>query len=128
MNQKPIPYLFWWIFIAVAFCSLPLFAATPEEDARAQRLFGQLRCVICEGQSLSDSHASLAVQMREHVRDDIASGKRDDEILAAFVERYGEDVLMSPPFSGSGLVVWCLPVILLLIGGGVLWRQTRRGA
>lgn len=128
MNQKPIPYFFWWLFIAVAFCALPLLAATPEQDARAQRLFGQLRCVICEGQSLADSHASLAIQMREHVRDDIAAGKSDDEILATFVERYGNDVLMAPPFSGGGLVVWFLPAILLAIGGGVLWRQVRRAS
>ena len=133
MSNKPVPYLFWWILIAVAFCALPLFAATiepplkdPAQEARALHLFDELRCVVCAGQSLADSDTALAGQMRTHVRNMVRSGQNDEAILDYFTQTYGPSVRMSPPFSGSNAIIWLTPLLLLLFGAGVLWRLSRR--
>lgn len=137
MSHRPFPYLFWWILIAVAFCSLPLLAAPvdsaladPQQEQRAQALFGELRCVVCAGQSLADSNATLAVQMRAHLRGMVAEGQSDAQVLQYFTETYGPSVRMAPPFAGVASIIWLTPGIVLLIGILILWRlsRKRRGA
>lgn len=137
MSNRPFPYLFWWILIAVAFCSLPLLAAPVDEpladiqeEQRAQALFGELRCVVCAGQSLADSNATLAVQMRAHVRGMVEQGQSDAEVLQYFTETYGPSVRMAPPFAGFAAIIWLTPGILLLVGILILWQlsRKRRGA
>ena len=133
MSNKPFPYLFWWILIAVAFCSLPLFAASIEkplpdlrQEQRARALFGELRCVVCAGQALSDSDATLAVQMRGKVRSMVAEGQSDAAILSYFTDTYGPSVRMSPPFAGMATIIWLTPPLLLCMGLWFILRMRRR--
>ncbi len=100
----------------------PLPDASQERTARA--LFTELRCVVCEGQSVADSDAVLAAQMRAQVREQVAAGKSRAEILAFFRERYGEHILMTPPLNPSTILLWFAPLILILFGIVALRRVT----
>lgn len=88
-------------------------------------MFNDLRCVVCEGQSVADSDAVLAAQMRAEVRELVNEGKSRDEVLAYFRERYGDDILMTPPLKPRTWLLWGAPLLLLLGGGWLVWRNTR---
>jgi len=102
----------------------PLMNVAQEKSAHA--IFRELRCVVCEGQSLAESDATLAVQMRAHVRTLVAQGKSEEEILSYFRARYGEQILLTPPMERHTALLWFAP--LLLLGGGsyTVWRVTRQ--
>lgn len=107
-------------------------AATSTDEVRARALYAQLRCEVCEGQSLAGSNARLAVQMRELIRAQIEQGRSDDDILRYFTERYGEDILMRPPLHSYTLMLWAAPAAFLTAGlaalGIYLRRQSRKAA
>ena len=111
---------------AAAIIEQPLQDPTQEQTART--IFHDLRCVVCEGQSLAESDAPLAGQMRAHVRSLVAEGKSPDEIRDFFRARYGEQILMRPPVGGRTALLWLAPLLLLLIGGGLIWRTTTHQA
>lgn len=87
------------------------------DEARAQILFSELRCAVCEGQSLAASGATLAIEMRNLIRDQISQGRSDNDILSYFAERYGEDILMHPPVAERTLLLWLAPLLFLALGG-----------
>ena len=91
-------------------------AADPE--ARAYNLAISLKCPICAGESLAGSQTDLAKDLRARIDSEIAAGSTDDEIIAMFVDAYGEQILLDPPSSGWGIVLWALPLAILI--GGVL--------
>ena len=92
----------------------------PAQEARAQVIFKQLRCMVCTGESIHDSNADLAKDLRQLVRERIESGESDDEIVAYIVSRYGETILMEPPVKTSTYFLWYSPLVFLLIGGVIL--------
>jgi cytochrome c-type biogenesis protein CcmH len=96
------------------------------QEGRAQHLFTQLRCVVCAGQTLTESHTTLAIDMRAHVRRMVMTGATDGAILDYFTERYGSEVLTAPPLSGTLSLLWALPVILLLFASLIAARSLRR--
>lgn len=96
------------------------------QEARARSLFRELRCVVCQGQSIDESAAPLAADLRQIVREMIADGKSDDEIKEFLVDRYGVFVLMRPPVRGDTYLLWFAPALLLLIGGGFVFITVRR--
>lgn len=98
--------------------------ANVEQEARAQALFHQLRCIVCEGQSLAESDAVFAQQMRTEVRRRIGEGDSDDAIRNYFVERYGGRILQSPPLNAATALLWAAPLLCLLIAA-LLMRRTR---
>jgi cytochrome c-type biogenesis protein CcmH len=104
--------------------------ADPVLEARAEALSRQLRCLVCQNQSIEDSDADLARDLRRLVREHIVAGDDDGAIKTFLVERYGEFVLLKPRFSGAGLVLWILPVVLLVLtaGGLVMVQRRRRSA
>ena len=83
--------------------------------------------MVCEGQSLADSDAMLAVEMRTHIRGMVTAQKSDAEILDYFRARYGEKILMTPPLEKTTLLLWAAPLLLLSIGGVFVWRVTCKG-
>jgi cytochrome c-type biogenesis protein CcmH len=101
----------------------PLADATQEETARA--LFRELRCVVCAGQSIAESNATLAAQMRDQVRERVAKGESNAEILARFHAAYGDSILMTPPVKESTFLLWLAPLLLFCTGAALLWRTTR---
>lgn len=99
---------------------------SPEQRARYHRLAEELRCLVCQNQTLADSNAELAADLRHQVENQILAGRSDDEIKAYLVQRYGDFVLYRPPMKSSTWLLWLGPFALLLSGGLVWWRVQRR--
>ena len=100
----------------------------PAKEARAKALMEELRCLVCQGQSIADSDAPLAGDMRHEVRSKIAAGEGPDEIKAWLVARYGNWVSYDPPFDGATALLWLGPLLFLAIGGWLAFGRFRRGA
>jgi cytochrome c-type biogenesis protein CcmH len=100
--------------------------ADPRLEARAHGLQKQLRCLVCQGQSVDDSDAPLAQDLRRLVREQIAAGKSDGEILTFLHQRYGDFVLMQPPVQPYTWLLWLAPLLALGAAGGVAWRVISR--
>ncbi|MCF8473332.1 MAG: cytochrome c-type biogenesis protein CcmH [Emcibacter sp.] len=94
----------------------------PLLEARAQQMMKQLRCLVCQNQSIVDSDAGLAEDLRAIVREQVMAGKSDPEIIAFMTSRYGDWVLLMPPFKMTTLFLWLGPFILLLVGGFLVFR------
>lgn len=97
----------------------------PVANKRAVHLAEELRCLVCQNQSIAESNAELAVDLRRQIREQIAEGKSDSEITKYMVERYGDFVLYRPPVNMATLVLWFGPLLLLLIGFVVMFRYLR---
>lgn len=95
-------------------------------EAMTTALAAELRCPVCQGNSIQDSPSELAQQMRDLIKDQLRSGKTPDEVRAYFVDKYGEWILLSPKAEGLNLIVYIVPVVALLVGGLVVWRTVRR--
>ena len=95
-------------------------------DARVRAVSSELRCPVCQGESIEDSPAALAQEMRAIVREQLAAGRTPDEVKAYFVDKYGEWILLRPRARGWNLLVYVLPLAALLIGVAVIARATRR--
>ena len=115
-----------------AMLSLPGAALTPFEESlnpaqqeRYRALIHQLRCLVCQNQTIADSDAELAEDLRRQVHDRILDGQSDAQIKAYVTERYGDFVLYRPPLAARTLVLWIGPGVLVLIGLGVVWRFSR---
>ena len=110
----------------------PALAVNPEEiltdpllESRAREISKGLRCVVCQNQSIDDSDASLARDLRRVVRARLVAGDSDKEIVNYVVSRYGDFVLLKPPFKGATLVLWLGPLIFLLLALLALYRFFR---
>lgn len=98
----------------------------PVQEARARDLFKEVRCLVCQNESIDDSEAALAGDLRRIVREQVKAGRSDREIRAFLVQRYGEFVLLKPRFSAGNAVLWLAPAGVLLIGGGLMFGLLRR--
>jgi cytochrome c-type biogenesis protein CcmH len=100
----------------------------PAQEARARALFEEIRCVVCQNESIDSSEAELARDLRGIVRQQVAAGRSDDQIKAFLVARYGEFVLFRPRFDAANAVLWLTPFAIVLVGGGLLWLSVRNRA
>lgn len=100
--------------------------ADPVLEARAQNVMKQLRCLVCQNQSIVESDAGLAEDLRAIVRELVSAGKTDAEILDFMTSRYGDWVLLNPPFKASTALLWLAPGLLVLGGGILVFRFVRR--
>ena len=100
--------------------------ADPAKEARARDLSRELRCMVCQNQSIDDSDAPLARDLRLLVRERIAAGDSDSQVIDFLVARYGEFVLLKPRFNPHTLLLWLVPPLALLGGGLTLWHYGRR--
>jgi cytochrome c-type biogenesis protein CcmH len=114
------------IAILVLMCAQPVFAIDsapafddPALQARYERLTRELRCLVCRSETIADSNATLAADLRRQLRELMAAGKSDAEILQYMTDRYGDYVLYKPPVTPRTWLLWAAPV-LLLIGGAVI--------
>lgn len=98
----------------------------PVKAARAVKLAEKLRCLVCQNQSIADSNAELANDLRGQIREQIAAGRSDDEIVSYMVNRYGDFVLYQPPLKMTTVLLWAGPALLLVGGALVLARNLRR--
>ena len=99
----------------------------PRQEARAKSLMEELRCLVCQGQSIADSDAEIAGDMRHLVRSRIAAGENPRQIRAWLVERYGDWISYRPPSAPVGWPLWGAPLILLLSGALLIRRRIRLG-
>ena len=120
-----------WNISAAAF-GVDQTSLNAAEEARARVLFSQLRCLVCQNQSIEDSSAELAIDLRAIVREQILSGVSDQAILDFMVARYGEWVLLDPPVSQKSWLLWAFPPLIgifgLLFAWGLIRAQSRDGA
>ncbi|EMD82510.1 cytochrome c-type biogenesis protein [Pacificimonas flava] len=98
----------------------------PAEEAQAQTLMKELRCLVCQGQSIADSDADMAADMRALVRERIEDGQDPEAVRSYLVSRYGDWVTFSPPKRGLNLFLWLAPLVFLLIGGIAAIRLFRK--
>ena len=117
--------------------TLPAFARTVEpvspemvlpdavQESRAQSLGYEIRCVVCQSESINDSQADMARDLRLLVRDKIKAGMSDDEVREFLRSRYGDFILLKPPFQANTLLLWLFPVIAILCGGCIAFAFFR---
>ena len=126
-----------WVFCALlltlALWSPPLMAVQPDEvlsdpalEQRARDISTELRCMVCQNQSIDDSDAELARDLRVLVRERLTAGDDNEQVLDYVVARYGEFVLLKPRFSVRNALLWGTPLILLLVGGALIYANARR--
>ena len=99
----------------------------PASEARAREISTQLRCLVCQNQSIDESNAPLARDLRLVVRERVAAGDSDDQVVGYVVARYGDWVLLDPPFKLTTFVLWLGPAALLLLGAAGVAIHVRRG-
>ena len=97
-----------------------------KQEAKAQELMQEIRCLVCQGQSIADSDAELAGDMRDLVRRRIAAGEKPEHIRAWLIERYGDWISYRPSAKPIAWPLWAAPIILLIFGGGVAAGRLRR--
>jgi cytochrome c-type biogenesis protein CcmH len=125
-----------WLALALVLLSVALparAAITPDEilsdpimEARARGITKQLRCLVCQNQSIDDSNAPLARDLRLLVRERLKAGDSDDAAMAYVVTRYGDFVLLRPPVKATTWILWFGPALLLIAAGLFLWVRARR--
>ena len=104
-------------------------AADPRLEERVTAVASELRCLVCQNQTLADSNAPLAVDLREQIREQMQKGASERDIIDYMVARYGDFVLYRPPFKATTVLLWTGPLLLMLLGLVVLYlRLTRRRA
>ncbi|HEX4026016.1 MAG TPA: cytochrome c-type biogenesis protein [Rhizomicrobium sp.] len=122
------------LLLAFLFAATPAFAVLPSEqladpglEARARAISAELRCVVCQNQTIDDSDAELAHDLRVLLRQRLKAGDTDQQAIAFLVNRYGDYVLLKPPFEAETLLLWLGPLLVLLAGGtGVAFYLKRR--
>ena len=97
----------------------------PKIEQRMKALTEQLRCLVCQNETLADSRADLAEDLRQQIREQMNAGKSDQEILAFLTQRYGDFVLYKPPVKATTYLLWFGPFILLIAGTGLLYRYLK---
>ena len=123
-----------WLYLILALSvAAPAYAVQPDEilddpalEARARDLSKELRCLVCRNESIDDSNASLARDLRLLVRERLVAGDSNDEAIEYIVDRYGEFVLLRPPLNAGNLALWLSGPILLIIGGATAFAFMRR--
>ena len=100
----------------------------PAQEARARHLFQQLRCVVCQNESIDDSQADIAADLRRIVRTQIAAGRSDAEVRDFLVQRYGEFILLNPTLTLGNAALWLTPFVLIVAGGAYIAIRSKRPA
>lgn len=124
----------WWQSLTVALAGVVCMAAAadpadrlpdPAQEARARAIFADVRCLVCQNESIDDSEAELAGDLRRVVREQVRGGKSNADIKHFLTERYGEFVLLTPAFSWGNLALWGGPFLVVALGGGLLLTRLR---
>lgn len=104
----------------------PIEFRTPDEERRFKEIVRELRCLQCQNESIAESHATIARDLRRQVIEQLREGRSDDEIRRFMTDRYGEFVLYRPPMEPRNYVLWAAPVLLAVLGIGLLLLEMRK--
>lgn len=96
-----------------------------QQEKLAQEIFAEVRCLVCDGESLAASNADFSVDMRALIREQIAAGGNKQQVLNYLTERYGAAILQAPPKSGGALLLWLMPLLLLVVGAFMIRRKAK---
>lgn len=121
------------VSLALTLClALPVHAVQPDEvlddpvlEERARDLSAEIRCLVCQNESIDASNAQLARDLRILVRERLVAGDTDQQVLDFLVARYGDYVLLRPPVKGTTALLWFGPIVVLLLAGGIIAVRTR---
>jgi cytochrome c-type biogenesis protein CcmH len=113
-------------FILIMSCTGAWAQESPKLDERVKNLAHELRCLVCQNQTIADSNAPLAVDLRNQIREQLAAGKSERDVIDFMVARYGDFVLYRPPFKAATLALWLGPFALLGLGAWIFWRRVAR--
>ncbi len=111
--------------VLMLFCAAA-FAQDPAIEKRVAALAEELRCLVCQNQTLADSNAPLAVDLRNQIREQLKGGASERDVLDFMVARYGDFVLYRPPFKATTVALWAGPFVFLMAGIAILVRRIRR--
>jgi cytochrome c-type biogenesis protein CcmH len=114
------------LLFLIVFLSLPAFSEDPNLEKRVTGLAHELRCLVCQNQTIADSNAPLAVDLRNQIREQLAAGKSESDVMDFMVARYGDFVLYRPPLKASTVLLWAGPFVFLLLGMFLLYRRVTR--
>ena len=115
-----------WL-VLVLFCAAAAAAADdPVLEKRVATLAHELRCLVCQNQSLAESNAPLAVDLRNQIREQLKAGRTERDVIDFMVARYGDFVLYRPPFKAATAALWLGPFLLLALGAWLLYRNVAR--
>jgi cytochrome c-type biogenesis protein CcmH len=114
------------LLFLIVFLSLPAFSEDPNLEKRVTGLAHELRCLVCQNQTIADSNAPLAVDLRNQIREQLAAGKSESDVMDFMVARYGDFVLYRPPLKPSTVLLWAGPFVFLLLGIFLLYRRVTR--
>ncbi|UCG71515.1 MAG: cytochrome c-type biogenesis protein CcmH [Chromatiales bacterium] len=117
-----------WLAAPALAIEAELPIADPEQRELYDRLTNETRCLVCQNQTIADSNAALAVDLRREIRGMVEAGQAEDEIKTFLTDRYGEFVLYRPRWSAATAVLWLAPAVLVLLGALWLWRIVQRRA
>jgi len=124
------PFRFVLALLTVLLAATPALSVLPDEllsdpalEARARTISAELRCMVCQNQSIDDSNADLARDLRVLVRERLTAGDTDQQVIDFVVSRYGEYVLLKPRFSARNALLWGAPVMLVMIGAFGIWYR-----
>ena len=124
-----------WLLIVACLAASPVWAVDPSEmlndpilEERARNLSKEVRCPVCQNESIDESHAPVAQQLREIIRERLVAGDTDAQILDYLTARFGEFVLLTPTRDGANLVLWLAAPFMLILGGAVAFSAIRRKA
>ncbi len=106
--------------------ALPAHSDPARDEARAQAMFTEVRCVVCQSESIADSDAAIAADMRRQIRADIAAGESDAQIRKDLYGRYGDYVLFRPRVSPGNILLWAVPPLIVLVGATALFVSAKR--
>lgn len=113
------------LFLALA-APLGVLAQDDDIEKRVSALAVELRCLVCQNQTLADSNAPLAVDLRNQIREQLKAGKSEQDVVDFLVARYGDFVLYRPPFKASTVALWAGPFLILVFGAWLLIRRIRK--
>lgn len=116
------------LMMVPALAAVPDTFADPAMEARARHLQRQLRCLVCQGESIDDSSSPFADDVRHLVRQQMADGKSDQQIEDFLVARYGDFILMKPPLQSDTWLLWLAPFGVLAVAGGVAWLTIKKAS
>src|SRR5438034_8062470 len=119
MKKRHSLLLFFVVVAIISSIWLYTFLVSPSKqtlDQRVHNVASQLKCLVCQGESVADSPATLSLQMRGVIRQQLQSGKSEQEVIQYFVSRYGDRILLSPPIQGLTLLAWLVPIALMIAG------------
>ena len=116
-----------WIGVAIGREGAPV-TEDPVLEAKVQTLSEQLRCLVCQNQNLADSHADLAIDLKNQVRAMLKQGLSEQEVVDFMVQRYGDFVLYKPPVKATTIALWAGPFVAMIFAGVLLVRRVRRSS